>query len=433
MSVKKDKISRRDAALSHLYVKAMAEAADAAAARLRAAAHAPFEPMEGRQLMSASVQFTAGAETVNATAGTFSIPVTETGTPAPAASDYATGINNPGGVAVDAAGNVYTNETGTGNVLKLAADGTKTTFATGSTSGLQGLTFDASGNLYVSQQNANTILKVTPNGTVSTFTTGVTSPTDLTFDPAGNLYAATATGGVIDEVTPGGTVTTYASGLGAVTGVAFDGKSGVLYASTGFTQRVVQVAPNGGAVTDYVPARSISTPSGLDLDAAGNLYVDSSQGKSVVKIAPGGVASTFISLTSQATQYNDVKVAPDGDLFVSMGAADAKVVRISDPGHRPVHRRRHGRRRQGLHPHHHQPADVRQRHGQHHRHADARAGRQPQPDGRLHPRHPHRRRRRRDPGRQHADDRRAGPGERHADQHQPQLDRRPAARRRPSR
>ena len=91
----------------------------------------------------ASVQFGAGSETVNASAGTFSIPVTITGTPGgtPVVTTFATGFNGPVNLA-----------------------------------------FDSSGNLYVSNSGGNTVSEVTPAGVVSTFASGFNSPYGLAFD-----------------------------------------------------------------------------------------------------------------------------------------------------------------------------------------------------------------------------------------------------------
>ncbi len=82
-----------------------------------------------------TVQFTTGAETVNESAGTFSIPVTLTGAPTPIVTTFASGFNGP----VEEA-------------------------------------FDAAGNLYVTSESAGTVSKVTPAGVVSAFASGFSSP-----------------------------------------------------------------------------------------------------------------------------------------------------------------------------------------------------------------------------------------------------------------
>ena len=53
-----------------------------------------------------AVQFSTGSETENESAGTFSIPVTISDTPA-TVSTFASGLNDPGALAFDSAGNLY--------------------------------------------------------------------------------------------------------------------------------------------------------------------------------------------------------------------------------------------------------------------------------------------------------------------------------------
>src|ERR1035437_910880 len=53
----------------------------------------------------AGVQFSTASETINASAGAFSIPVTLTGTPSTTVTTFASGFNGLVGLAFDAAGN----------------------------------------------------------------------------------------------------------------------------------------------------------------------------------------------------------------------------------------------------------------------------------------------------------------------------------------
>ena len=75
-----------------------------------------------------------------------------------------------------------------------------------------GLAFDAAGNLYVANYGNNTISKVTPAGAVSTFvSSGLNDPAGLAFDAAGNLYVANYGNNTISKVTPAGAVSTFVS------------------------------------------------------------------------------------------------------------------------------------------------------------------------------------------------------------------------------
>src|SRR5262249_55667512 len=74
-----------------------------------------------------------------------------------------------------------------------ATGGQVSTFATGIDQP-EGIAFDAQGNLYVANAG-NSVGKVTPGGVVSTFASGLDSPFDLAFDSRGNLYVSSYYGG----------------------------------------------------------------------------------------------------------------------------------------------------------------------------------------------------------------------------------------------
>ena len=98
-------------------------------------------------------------------------------------------FNNPFGVAVDSAGNVYIADTFNHTIRKIATDGTVTTLAgaggvLGSDDGIgaaarfdlpAGLAIDSAGSLYVADFNNNTVRKVLPSGEVTTVV-GVAGP-----------------------------------------------------------------------------------------------------------------------------------------------------------------------------------------------------------------------------------------------------------------
>ena len=348
-----------------------------------------------------AVQFSTGSETVNESAGTFSIPVTALGHPCtPTVFTFASGFNDPDrpglrrrqplrrqrqrqhGERGDARGR--------GQHLRLRVQRPV------------GLAFDAAGNLYVANSGDNTVSEVTPagggqhlrlrvqrsrrpglrrrrqplrrqhrqqhgergdaRGGGQHLRLRVQRSLGLAFDSAGNLYVANVGNDTVSEVTPAGAVSTFASG--------FD------------------------------------LPDGLAFDSAGNLYVANVGNNTVSEVTPAGAVSTF------ASGFNGpVGLAFDaGNLYVA-NIGNNTVSEVSRNRDRAVHARRDRGLGHRLQRRHGQSADVRDRadHPGHHRHAPLRP--RPQPDADIDPGHAHGGRR---PGQslgQHADHHRAGGGD----------------------
>ena len=196
----------------------------------------------------------------------------------------------------------------------VAADGSVSTFASTDWDqhSVGGLAFDSSGNLFVSTSNFNnvgTIIKIAPNGTVSTFATGFVRPMALAFDSSGDLYVDDWGAGSIFGVTPSGSVRTVATGFGYLTGMAIDTWSGNLYvgnltnegmpASYPQPVGIDEITPSGTVTPLFSQSKPIPTyGQGIAFDSCtGNLYCGS-QGQvdgvyNLSEITTGGVVSTF--------------------------------------------------------------------------------------------------------------------------------------------
>jgi len=201
-------------------------------------------------------------------------------------------FNNPAGVAVDGAGNIYVAEVSNSTIRKVTAAGVVTTLAgtagmTGSADGTgaaarfvspPGVAADGAGNLYVADEGNHTIRMVTAAGVVTTLAgaAGMTGSADGTgaaarfnhpvavaVDGAGNLYVADQGNSTIRKVTLGGVVTTLAGTAG-----------------------MVGTADGTGA------AALFNHPTGLALDGAGNLYVADTASSTIRKITPAGITTT---------------------------------------------------------------------------------------------------------------------------------------------
>jgi tetratricopeptide (TPR) repeat protein len=207
-------------------------------------------------------------------------------------STFATGIE--GALAFDAAGNLFVGVSdATGTIFKLAPDGTKSTFAAG-VGNLVSLAFDPAGNLYAYDLESGSILKFTPNGDKSTFAKGTKPPGQMfansmaiACDRAGNLFAADSESDTIFKFAPDGARTTFASTTKA-TNLAFDNANNLLAANF-WSKDILKFSPDGAKSTLKT---ALNAPEGLAVDSAGNLFVYDGP-ETIFKFAPNGTKSTF--------------------------------------------------------------------------------------------------------------------------------------------
>src|SRR5690606_17440776 len=122
--------------------------------------------------------------------------------------DIMTGLSSPYGVAVDAGGNVYVTQLGTGVVTRW--DGaTQTDIMTG-LDVPYGVAV-SSGNVYVAQFGAGVVTRW--DGITQTdIITGLSSPAGVAVDSAGNVYVAQSSAGVVTKW-DGNTTTNVITGL----------------------------------------------------------------------------------------------------------------------------------------------------------------------------------------------------------------------------
>ena len=359
---------------------------EAGARRIRSRAfrrRATFEAVEDRLLLS-TVNFSTAGESVNGSAGSFTIPVTLSGG-TPTISPFASGINEPAGMAFGPDGDLYVADGEDHTVDKVTPAGQVTTFA----SGFPGsdvfatpsdLAFNSKGDLFVADSVETTLSEVSPSGQVTTFASGFDEPDSLVFDSAGNLYVANAGKNTVSKVTPAGKVTTFATGLNAPNAMAID-SAGNLFVSSGEVDTVYKITP-AGIVSTF--ASGIGFADALAVDAAGNLYVADAD-NTVSEVTPAGSVSSFASGLERSRRPGvRLRRQPLRRRRRRQHGGQGQ------PGRgRAVHARRDRGLGRGLQRRHGQPADVRDRadHRGHHRHAPLRP--RPHPDADIHPGHAH--------------------------------------------
>jgi hypothetical protein len=195
-----------------------------------------------------------------------------------------------------------------------------------------GVAVDSAGTVYVADEPNHTIRKITPGGIVTTLAgsaglpgriDGVgaaarfTNPFGVAVDGAGNVYVADTGNDAIRVVTPVGDVTTLAggslgSGNGTGTEAQFDGLSAVAVdaagnvyvadtgnhtirkvTAAGVVTTLAGLARAAGSTDNTGAAARFRSPSGVAVDAAGNVYVADTGNQIIRKVTAAGVVTTL--------------------------------------------------------------------------------------------------------------------------------------------
>jgi hypothetical protein len=177
----------------------------------------------------------------------------------------ASGLNHPGAMTADKAGNLYVPNFGVSGtpgttLTKLTPNGSGGFNATTLASNLNtpdGVVFDSHGVLYEADYGSNSINTInTTTGAVTTFVSnvGLASPSDLTIDSSDNLYVANFANGTVSKITPAKVVTNnYGTGLTGPFGLYIDPGTGTLFGTSWQgtnANRLSSFPAGGGAATN---------------------------------------------------------------------------------------------------------------------------------------------------------------------------------------
>jgi len=256
-------------------------------------------------------------------------------------------LDYPMNVALDASGNLYIADDGNNRIRRVDRAGIITTVAGNGTQGYSsegfatgaeleqptGVAVDSAGNLYIADNQNFCIRRVDNRGIITTVAGNGTQgyggdggpaadaelnyPAGVAVDSAGNFYIADARNNRIRRVDAGGIITTVAGNgiqgyggdgglatsaeLNYPAGVAFDA-SGNLYIADNGNNRIRRV-DTGGVITtvagngiqgyggDGGPATGaeLNYPAGVALDASGNLYIADIKNNRIRKVAGAGL------------------------------------------------------------------------------------------------------------------------------------------------
>jgi uncharacterized repeat protein (TIGR02543 family) len=229
-------------------------------------------------------------------------------------------LNLPSGVASDGKGNVYVSLRGSHQVVKIDTSGNLTLVAGTGALGGQGssgdggpataatlsiplaLVFDHAGNLYIADAGANRIRMVDTSGIIHTFAgngnninsgdggpainASLDTPSAMVFDASGDLLIADTGNNEIRMVSPNGIITKVA-GTG---NAAFDGNTGT------------------------VATAAFSGPTGIAIDAFGNIYVADTGNQVVRQLSTAGLTSVIAGTAGKKGSFGDGRQATTCEL-----------------------------------------------------------------------------------------------------------------------
>ncbi|MCV7409230.1 hypothetical protein AWC05_00760 [Mycobacterium florentinum] len=208
-----------------------------------------------------------------------------TGASAPTELPFA-GLGNPTGVAVDTARTVYVTNVGNNRILKLAAGSTSTVeLPITGLNGPQAVAVDNAGNLYIAAGNRVLKLPAGSSNTVDLAFTGLNGATGVAVDNAGGVYVTDSGNNRVLKLTAGSAQSLPFTGLNKPDGVAVDTGSNVYVVDSG-NNRVLKLPANASAPT-ALSSNNFKNPGGVAVDAAGNVYVADTGNNRVVKLAAG--------------------------------------------------------------------------------------------------------------------------------------------------
>ncbi len=251
-------------------------------------------------------------------------------------------FRSPTGLAIDGSGNLYVSDSQNHSIRKITPAGVVSTLAGTGSSGNNdgtgtaasfnqpnGLAVDAAGNLFVADLGNHKVRKITPDGTVSTFSSATFSnPRDVVFNDAGELLVLQQSLG-IKRISADGTSVSdldYVDENGSSTsilqayGLAKDSFGNLFI--TSWTQKVYKVTADGETSIEFGGAAGFmdgtgtnalfNLPIGIVSDQEDNLYIGDGLNGAIRKVSVAGKRLQG-DATGQAGTHSVTLQANDGN------------------------------------------------------------------------------------------------------------------------
>jgi sugar lactone lactonase YvrE len=248
-----------------------------------------------------------------------------------------TGLRDPQGVAVDAAGNLYVADLGPNQVLKLAPGSSTPTALpfTGlnlSANMLSDVAVDTAGNVYIGDSRNNRALKLVAGSSTQTVLpfTGLDDPGGVAVDTAGNVYVVDRGNNRVLKLAAGSGTQTVLPSTGDADldgNVAVD-TAGTVYTNVNtqcgshcFDNYVLRLAAGSDTWSELPSAGNEGL---MAVDGAGNVYViTAGDAAGVMRLAPGSSNWTHVpGVSSDFRQPGGLAVDAHGNVYVTENLGD---------------------------------------------------------------------------------------------------------------
>ena len=251
----------------------------------------------------------------------------------------ASGLNDPWGAAVDAAGNVFIADNHNNRVVEVSANGgTQITLPVNGLNNPQGVAVDGAGDLFIADFYNSRVVELPWTGSgygaqTTLPTNGLNCPEGVAVDGKGDVFIADYFNARVVELpwtgSGYGTQTTVsANGLSYPKGVAVDTAGDIFIADSG-NNRVVEVPLTGSGygTQTTVPANGLNNPQGVAVDAAGDVYITDTANDRVVEVPANSGAQITVPANGVSWPVG-VAVDGKGDVFIANETAPGQVLEI---------------------------------------------------------------------------------------------------------